>query len=175
MCIAPEDRVYFFCLYLEYLALTQLFYTSFLLSVVMKCKHFSKDRKTGCHGIVSLFKNNFYTLPKVSKNKRHFFYTLDPSMLQSIPFYIYLIMQGNICLSSPSLACGWNMCQYIIAPTRRNSFKLILRESLQCLLFHRVGSTTNWQGILEGWNNECFLSLRNNYWMLWVRLTNSRY
>lgn len=38
---------------------------------VMKCKHFSRDRKTGCHGIISLFKNNFYTLPEVSENKSY--------------------------------------------------------------------------------------------------------
>lgn len=171
VCLAPEDRVYFFCLYFVYLTLTQLFFTSFLLSVSWNV---STSQETGKEGVMGSFpySETISTLfLKYRRTKATCFYALDPSRLQSNPFYFYLVMQGNTCISSSSLACGWNICQHIIASTSRNSFKLILRGSLLCLQFHRAGSATNWQGILQGWNNECFLSLRNNYWMLWVRLT----
>lgn len=171
-CVHSPRRQRIFLLSLFCISDTVVLHFIFAVCV-MKCKHFSRDRKAGCHGITSLFKTNFYTLPKYQRTKPTCFYTLDPSMLQSIPCYFYLVMQGNTCLSSSSLACGWNIFQHITASTSRNSFKLILRESLLCLLFPRGGSATNWQGILKGWNNECFLSLRNNYWMLWVRLTNT--
>lgn len=100
----------------------------------MKCKHFSRvswDHFPYSKTISTLFL-------KYQRTKATCFCTPDPSVLQSIPFYFYLIMQGNICLSSSSLACGWNIRQYIIASTSRNSFKWILRLSLLCLLLHRA-------------------------------------
>lgn len=145
--------MYFFCLYFVYLALTPLFYTSFLLSVSWDV---GTSQEIGKQGVIESFpysKTVSTLFSKCQRAKATSFYTFDPSVLQTIPFYFYLIMQGNICLSSSSLACGWNICQYIIASTSGNSFKLILRESLLCLLCHRVGSTPNWQGILKVWNN----------------------
>lgn len=153
MCITPGDKYRRNILYLEC-----LFYTSLLPFV---SENFSCSQESGKQGFREPFpysKTISRLFIKYYENKSYLLLHAR-SKHASIPFYFYLIMQWTSACLLPVLHAGWlNISQYVTS-TSRNNFKWILTESLLYLVFHRVGSTTNWQGILKIWNSECFLSL----------------